>query len=145
MERLTAAQFRASQRAAPRDLEGPVHRAVLAYLRAALPGAVITHVPNETDLRGKEVARTIAKQKALGMLPGFPDLVAFWRGRVFAFEVKAGRNTASEAQLAVGLALEAQGVRWAVVRSVDEARACVERWRAEAPGAVQVEMRGGIS
>ena len=63
------------------DREGPIHKAVLAYLRMRLPGAVIHHSPNETDMRGPTVARMIAKQKSLGMVVGFPDIVAFWRGK----------------------------------------------------------------
>ena len=130
-DRMTAQQLRETHGSKPRrhvDREGPVHRAVLAYLRRALPGAVIHHSPNETDMRGPTVARMISKQKCLGMVVGFPDLIIFWRGHVWAMEVKAEKGRVSPDQEAVGGAMVANGVRWAVVRSVDDARACVAAW-----------------
>lgn len=132
------------------DREGPVHRAVLSYLTQVLPGAVIHHSPNETDLSGPQAMRMVARAKALGMLPGWPDLIVLWRGQFWAFEVKAPGNYPTIKQKQVGEAIEAQGGRWAVVRSVDDAEACVTEWKAagdwQAIGDVAKRMvRGAVS
>ena len=67
---------------------------------------------------------------SLGMLPGWPDLIVLWRGQFWSFEVKAPGNYPTLKQKQVGEAIEAQGGRWAVVRSVDDAEACVTEWKA---------------
>jgi hypothetical protein len=113
-----------------RNLEGPIHAAILAYLRRQYPKAVIHHSPNETDVRGPTIARAIAKQKMLGMLTGFPDLMMLHEGRFYAFEVKAEGGRVSEAQKAVGEAIIASGGHWAVVRSIDDVREKMEEWNA---------------
>jgi hypothetical protein len=127
-----------------RDVEGPIHRAVMDYLRVALPGAVIHHSANEFGLSGPNVARQIAKNRHNGMLVGFPDLMVLWHGNFWAFEVKAPKGKPTDAQVAVGASIERMGGKWAVVRSVDDAAACVAAWMGEAPRAVAVELRGAI-
>lgn len=124
-------QRQAQQRAAGmkrQDREGPVHLAVLRFLRLALPGALIHHSPNETSLKGRDVARMIAKQKHLGMLVGFPDLLCLHDGLFMAFEVKAEGNGATQAQKLVGQAIKEAGGQWAIVRSVDDVRECLTDW-----------------
>ena len=113
-----------------RNLEGPIHAAVLAYLRRQYPQAVIAHVPNQTDLKGANVARAIAKQKMMGMLVGFPDLLMLHEGRLYTFEVKAPKGVTSDAQKAVGEAIVASGGFWAVVRSIDDVKEKMEEWNA---------------
>ncbi|WP_282026878.1 VRR-NUC domain-containing protein [Limimaricola cinnabarinus] len=118
----------------PVDREGPVHKAILAYLRAALPGAVIHHSPNETKWRSTRAMHTVQKAKAMGTLSGFPDLLVIYCGSVWCIEVKAPKGRLSDAQRAVGADIEAMGGRWGVARSVDDARALVEAWKdAETP------------
>jgi hypothetical protein len=113
-----------------RNLEGPIHAAILAYLRRQYNGAVIHHSPNQTDVSGKLIARTIAKQKMMGMVVGFPDLMMLHEGRFYAFEIKAEGGYASPAQKAVGEAIIASGGHWAVVRSIDDVREKMETWNA---------------
>lgn len=132
-------------RRARRDVEGPIHRAVLQYLRLVLRGAVIHHSPNEVDLSGAAVARAIAKAKSKGMLTGFPDILVIWAGQVWAFEVKAPGNKPTAEQARVGADIVSQGGKWAVVRSVDEAAAYVAQWMETAPQVAVVEKRGSIS
>jgi hypothetical protein len=129
-----------------RDVEGPIHRAVLDYLRYALPGAFIMHPANELNLGGDRKANAIAqaRAKSLGMLPGAPDIMALWHGSLWCFEVKAPAGRVSAPQAAVGEHIERMGGRWAVVRSVDDAAACVAAWMGDAPRAVAVELRGAI-
>lgn len=116
-------------KAKPVDREGPVHRAILAYLRSALPGAVIHHSPNETKWRSKRAMQTVQKAKRMGTLVGFPDLLVIWCGSVWAIEVKAPGSNPTPEQRAVGADIEAMGGRWGVARSVDEAEALVKAWR----------------
>jgi hypothetical protein len=107
------------------------------YLREILPGAVVHHSPGEFGMSGKAIARQIAKNKANGMLPGFPDIIVLFQGRTLAMEVKAEGNVLTPAQKALRAEIEAQGVPFAVVRS----RADVNEFLA----AVGIEFRGPIS
>ena len=115
-------------RAKPVDREGPIHRSILRYLRTALPGAVIHHSPNETKWRSEKAMRVVAKAKANGTLPGFPDLLVIWRGYVLGFEVKAEGGKLSKTQHAVGADMIANGARWSVVRSIDEVAEYLRNW-----------------
>lgn len=127
------------------DREGPIHEAILDWLRMALPHAVIHHSPNEVDMKGKRAMKMVERAKSLGMLPGFPDILVIWQGATWAFEVKAPGNYAVDSQKAVGAALEAQGARWAVVRSVDDAAACVAAWMGDMPDTARVRIKGVVS
>lgn len=116
-------------RAKPRDIEGPIHRSILDYLRLTLPKAVIHHSANEIGLSGKAIERVIAKAKWNGMLVGFPDIIVITAGSpAIGFEVKAPGGYPSDAQKAVGAALQAAGAHWAVVRSTDDVRECLREW-----------------
>jgi hypothetical protein len=118
---------------APRiDREGPIHKAILEYLRRALPGAMIHHSANELDIGGDRRAKAIAqgKAKAKGMMPGFPDLIILWCGRFLAIEVKADGNYPDPQQRDVGALIEKNGGTWAWARSVTEAEKIVKAWRA---------------
>ena len=111
------------------DREGPIHRAIVAYLFLRLPGAVIHASPNSFgDLNGPAIGRQVAKAKHNGMLPGWPDIEAFWRGRAMFFEVKAGKAKARENQSQIGAALVANGALWAVVNSVDSVAEKLAEW-----------------
>ncbi len=102
------------------DREGPIHRACIAYLETALRGSVVYHPANEVDARGKNIARAIAKNKWNGTKPGYPDIICHWRCRTYLFEVKAPGNYLSPAQKDMRDALQAAGIPYAMVRSVDE-------------------------
>ena len=114
------------------DREGPVQRAIIAYLFLRLPRAVIHASPNSFgDMHGPAMARQVAKAKHNGMKPGWPDIEVLWRGRFMFFEVKAGRNKAQDNQLAIGAALVENGALWAVVNSVDMVKAKLVEWGIE--------------
>ena len=102
------------------DREGPIHRACIEYLETALPGAVVFHPSNELPLKGKQVARAIAKAKWNGTTPGYPDIICHWQGMTMLFEVKAEGNYLSTAQRDMRDRLEGQAIPYAVVRSVDD-------------------------
>lgn len=112
-----------------RDLEGPVHRAILSHLRRRFPDALVVHAANEVSLRGKDVARAIAKAKSNGMVPGFPDLACFLPdGECILFEVKAEGGAVQPSQRAILDQLRGLGFRAAVVRSVQDVDECLEHW-----------------
>ena len=110
--------------------ESQIHRAILQYLRLAMPRALIHHSANEVALSGKDVARAIGKAKGLGMLPGFPDIAVFPGAHIgpLFFEVKTPRGTLSAAQRAVMGQLIDAGYRYAVVRSVTDAQERLAEW-----------------
>ena len=110
-----------------RDIEGPIHRSILDYLRTQYPSAVIHHSPNEFAGSGPMIAKEKAKHKKNGMLNGFPDLVMFYAGKSFCFEVKSPKGRLSDSQIDVGASLQAHGVHWSMVRSIDD----VERFMTE--------------
>lgn len=107
------------------DREGPIHRAILDYLRLALPDAVIHHSPNERDMRGPAAIRQIIRARALGTRKGWPDIEVILPGRCLFFEVKSPGCYPTQEQREVGEALRALGHFWAVVRSVDDAEAAL--------------------
>lgn len=116
------------------DREGPVHRAVYDYLRAALPHAwIVQHTPNKprSQMQG-------AREKRMGAVAGWPDLAVYGRmfsdaepdGLPFAcfFEVKPPGKTAEPHQRDVHDALLDIGFRTAVVRSIDDVRRWAWNW-----------------
>ena len=61
----------------------------------------------------------------------------FYRGQPMAFEVKSKDGRLSKSQKALRDAFMAQGIPYAVVRSVDDVKAALDEWG--------VEFRGTIS
>lgn len=112
------------------DREGPIHRAIVSWLRVVLPEAVTATVKNEVNKRGRSIAIEIAKAKANGVLPGFPDVICLPAAGLPAmfFEVKAPGGYPSKAQREVHARLSALGYRVAVVRSIDDTRAALAAW-----------------
>ena len=106
----------------PTSYEGPIHLAILQYLRAVLPRAVIHHSPNEFGMAGDGIARQIAKARYMGTVKGWPDLEVMHEGRALFFEVKALGKRATPEQVIVGDQLMKAGFNWALVRSIDEVR-----------------------
>ena len=119
------------QRAKPRRLELPVHVAIFNGLSACLPvGAVVYHIGNG-EARS---AAAGARLKAMGVLPGMPDLCVLYRKQAIYFEVKAptgigkrGKPLAprrpSEAQRETIAAIIANGFPVAVVDNIGAAKA----------------------
>ena len=111
------------------DREGPIHRAIIAHLKTRFPAALVVHAANEISLKGKDVARAIAKAKWNGMVPGFPDLAVFLPdGECVLFEVKAEGGTVRPSQRVILDQLRALGFRAAVVRSVQDVDECLDHW-----------------
>lgn len=73
----------------PRDLEGPVQRAIIETVRIVAPGVDIRHIPNG----GLRNARVAANLKRNGVVRGTPDLMLILSSGDVAFiEVKAHQN-----------------------------------------------------
>lgn len=70
---------------------------------------------SSTDFR-----RRIAQAKAAGLVPGVADLHFFWKGCLFCFELKVGKNIQSKEQIEWEQAMRAQGGVVQVIRSFDE-------------------------
>ena len=103
-----------------RNDEELLHRAVLAYLRLALPAdAICWHTPNG-GLRSKRVAQRL---NGMGVLAGFPDLAICWRGKLICIELKTDRGVVSPAQREAHRVLLYCGAEVMVCRSAAECEA----------------------
>lgn len=68
-------------------------------------------------------------EKKRGMKKGFPDIIIIGPHGVCAFmEVKAGKGRLSPEQFEWGNWLVSNQAEYAVVRSVDDVRACLRAW-----------------
>lgn len=141
--RMTAAQLvnrlngkAKADKAKPRDVEGPIHKGILAHLRRVLPlGTIVHHSPNAIGLSGDRIMRQIAHDKAMGTVKGFPDLICLLPGsRVWLFEVKAPGNYPDKDQRALHEDLRAVGCKVAVVRSVKDVDEAIAQWTIEGTG-----------
>ena len=101
------------------DTECAIHVSIVEYLRLVLPGALIWHTPNG----GKRGAREAAELKRMGVKAGVPDIAIVIDGRLYFLEVKTPKGVLSEPQEQFCVALDCHGIPWAVVRSVEDARA----------------------
>jgi hypothetical protein len=110
----------------PRDGNAEARRqaAIVDYVRWVAPDAVIFSVPNGGYRTRSEAARL----KWTGVMAGVLDLVLVLpHGRVAFWETKTAKGVLSADQQAFTLALMARDHRWAVVRSIDDARAELAR------------------
>ena len=121
----------------PIDREGPIQEAIVKYLEAVMPDALVHHCRNEINKRGgrkgwvkNTIAMELAKAKRRGVKAGFPDIIVLPYAHVGAifFEVKAEGNYTSKTQKGIHEHLRALGYRVAVVRSIEDVRECLEKW-----------------
>jgi hypothetical protein len=97
--------------------EDDLQRAVVEYLRWALPDdALAFHIPNG-GLRHKRAAARLA---GLGLRAGMPDLCVVWRGLVLFIELKAPRGVLSAVQRQMKKRLEYCGCPIWVCRTVSQ-------------------------
>ncbi|SFC44546.1 VRR-NUC domain-containing protein [Tropicimonas isoalkanivorans] len=101
--------------------EADIQRLIVRTLRAVLPrGAIVHHSANEIR-GGPNAQRAQAINVGMGVHPGFSDLLVISEGQVLFLEVKSKTGRLSERQAAFRDLVRAQGLAWAMVRSVDEA------------------------
>lgn len=132
-----------------RDAEGPIHRAVLSWLRVVLPPpTIIYHPANESRRPGRAGNIERAMNAANGVMPGVPDIIGYTFTGPFFMEVKAPGGSLSPAQKDFRDRLEVLGCdRWAVVRSIDDAKDALARWgipTREAGSLVRLPLRGSV-
>jgi hypothetical protein len=91
------------------------------------------HVPNG----GYRTPREAAIFKALGVIPGIPDLVCLWSaGRVGFIELKAHNGALTNIQGRTHAFLRGMGFQVAVVRSVEQAIDTLKEWGAPIRGRI---------
>ena len=83
-----------------RSPEADWQREVVAFMRTAMPGAVVAHAANE---------RTASKEE--GLFPGYPDLMIHYQGVTVGIELKAGKNRLRTDQERAHAALLREGVQ----------------------------------
>jgi len=99
--------------------------AVVKHLNArSEPGVFWFHCPNG----GKKSPQMGAIHKALGVVPGVPDLIILKGGKMYGLELKAPGGRLSDSQRLVGPRMEECGAEISVARSIDEALITLECW-----------------
>lgn len=117
--------------------EAEVQSALVKRLRTELPGAVVSSTPNEVHRRGVDGMKEVVRKKAIGMLPGFPDLTVVWWGHVYFIEVKAKGGSMQQSQKECHERLHRAGFRVIIVKGeeqIEDAMAKIkacgkERWK----------------
>lgn len=109
--------------------EDTVHRAILKMIRQDAPHIMVWHTPNANP-RGDMFEGF--RVKKLGVRAGVHDLILVPPGAILhTLEIKKPGATASAVspeQRMFGRELEERGGKWAMVRSVDEARKALNGW-----------------
>lgn len=98
---------------------------IARFLDTAYPALLWFHCPNG----GARTKVEAAILKTMGVKAGVPDIIMVLPdGRAAFVELKAGRGTLTEAQMAFKARSQALGCAWAEVRSLDEMIGLAERW-----------------
>lgn len=112
--------------------EQAIHKAVVHYLRVALPhGWIVAHYP----AGGYRTKVEAAIFKAMGTIPGFPDVMILGESTVtrwpacWFMEVKAPGGRLTDVQSACHDRLRDLGFAVAVVHDIDEARRAADAWK----------------
>jgi hypothetical protein len=102
--------------------EADAQRAIVQALRFALPrDAIIHHCANEVTEAGHRGSVRQAILVGMGVHAGFADLIVISGGRVLFLEVKSQTGRLRRSQEVFRDTVCAQGLSWALVRSVDDA------------------------
>lgn len=111
-----------------REKELVLHKAVVKTLLQLLsPGWKFWHTPNG----GARTAKTGALMKALGTLPGVPDLVLISPAGIFhGLELKAEHGRLSEAQERFQSWANEHDIAYEVADNFDQALAVLQAWDA---------------
>ena len=109
--------------AKPRASEASIQIAIRDFLR--IKGIRSRHIPNG----GTRHPREAANLRRQGVVAGMPDLICWTaRGDVGFLEIKAADGRLSERQHEQIDSMRADGLRVAVVRSIDDAAAVLREW-----------------
>ncbi|WP_160119899.1 VRR-NUC domain-containing protein [Rhodovarius lipocyclicus] len=108
--------------------EMDIQKGIVAFLRRALPHAVVAAIQNERGADGRTEGARLrygALRKASGVVAGFPDLMVLLPQRVVFLEVKAPRGVVSESQELLHPRIRALGHPVHIVRSIEDAEAAM--------------------
>lgn len=110
-----------------------IHKAVADHLRQrGVPGVVWWHTGQGVKLGGRRNRKGIniqgAIMKGLGVRAGVSDILAFHREKLFALELKAPGETASEDQLKFISEIRDNGGFTCVAEGLDAALRTLETW-----------------
>lgn len=86
-------------------------------------------VINEMKHAGNNRAFNVAKLKAVGMLPGVWDMLFYWKGVLYAFDIKVGKDKLSEKQVKFKEAIEKQGGICYEIRTFEQFKALFSVFR----------------
>lgn len=99
--------------------ERQIHRAIVGYLRLALPPeAMVRTIP------GGDGSRTLAP----GYIRGTADILIVHRGGAYFIEVKGPRGKMSPEQHLECLAADRAGAHYATVRTIEETEETLLGW-----------------
>lgn len=68
----------------------------------------------------------LSMRKAVGVLPGVTDLVFYWKGTLYMFDIKIGSDKLSDAQQKFITANEAQGGKFFEINSVEKGKEIID-------------------
>lgn len=107
---------------------------LVRQLRMILPSdSVLTAFPagGGGETRGKYL-------KAMGLIPGMPDLLLFYDGQAFGFELKAKNRDTTLFQREMHTLLQKCGIRVRVVKTIDDALCALSDW--DIPTRIKIAM-----
>lgn len=113
--------------------EQALQRAVVDYLRLALPSHIVIHVPNGGGRSHIEAAIL----KGIGVRAGVADLLIMGDGRVWHLELKRPGGRQSPAQVGYQAECVAKGLPYAVASSLEEVEAALASWGLEPRARIQ--------
>ena len=109
-----------------------LHNAVASYLHVMLPAnAYFTTFPAGGGGRTRG-----GKLKRMGLKPGFPDLIVFWKSVAILFELKTAKGRLSEAQEQTHMELQRAGVFVYVCRSLADVESVLRNLHVPLRGAL---------
>ena len=80
------------------------------------------HVPNGGS-RNKQEASKLA---SIGVIPGIPDLLCVWKGRITGIEMKTEKGTVKDSQKLIHAKWRAHGIEVVVCRSLEHFKDIIE-------------------
>lgn len=109
--------------------EQEIHKAVAAHIRQrGKPGLVWWHSNNNVAIRGRKGAVLGGIAKGMGVRAGVSDIVALYRGRFYALELKTEKGRLTECQMAFITEVNDAGGFATVASGVDQAIRILETW-----------------
>lgn len=110
-----------------RRAEDDIQRALFAHIKVrACPGVFAFHPANG----GKRSISEAVRFKAIGVVPGVPDIILIRKGKVFGLELKRDKpkGRLSVPQISTQLAMREAGVTTSTAYGLDDALEQLTSW-----------------